>query len=216
MTLNVALILAVLVLLPFDAKAQSWGKNAVSDPLRETSFVRFTLTGKFLVPPRRSSLAKPAIVVECQPGRHNFTRTKGHFLAGWIDTGAVLDSVVSQSGSPPQLESGATLPDVVQVEYRRDGEKKLQEDSWPTAQNATSAYLSMPPFCGGGCTLAELLYGHIVPSAEKLAPVHKLIIGLPEYQGGEIEMQFDIPDPREVGDTCGIIRYSKKDWKAQK
>lgn len=198
------------------APKSSWVKSEIYDPLRRMSFEQFVLDGKFLVPPRETSLRRPRITVECEPGRHNYARTMGHVFESWIDTGAVLDA--TDAGNlgvqPVELGSGVTLPYAVAVEYRRDNEKQLQQNAWPTTEKGTSAYLGVVPFCNG-CPLTELLYGHIIVYADKLNPVHQLIIGLPEYGGGEIEMQFNIPNPREVGDACGLITYPKREWKGE-
>jgi hypothetical protein len=36
-------------------------------------------------------------------------------------------------------------------------------------------------------------------------PVRKVIIGFDEYLGGEVVMQFEMPDPTEIADACGVI-----------
>jgi hypothetical protein len=37
--------------------------------------------------------------------------------------------------------------------------------------------------------------------------VRNIVLGVPEYLGGEIEMKFDLPDSTEVADACGIILH---------
>src|ERR1035438_2817471 len=76
------------------AQAPTWTETDKSDPLHQTSFKEFTLTGKFLVPPRQSNLAAPLLVLHCQPGRRGRHLTDGTFGEGWIATGAVLNSTV--------------------------------------------------------------------------------------------------------------------------
>ncbi len=40
-------------------------------------------------------------------------------------------------------------------------------------------------------------------------PVRKLIIGVPEYLGAEVEVEFDMPDPNEVAETCAVLWHKK-------
>src|SRR5450759_1837789 len=75
------------------AALSSWTQADKADALHGTSFREFTLEGKFLVPPRQSSLSAPVLVLHCQPGRHTHGKvhTNGHFVEGWIAAGSVLD-----------------------------------------------------------------------------------------------------------------------------
>ncbi len=34
-----------------------------------------------------------------------------------------------------------------------------------------------------------------------------MVIGVSEYLGGEIVMQFDMPDASEVAEACGVILH---------
>jgi hypothetical protein len=52
----------------------------------------------------------------------------------------------------------------------------------------------------------NLLYGHLLPHKENTGPqTRKLVIGLQEYLGPEVVIQFDLPDSTEVAETCGAI-----------
>jgi hypothetical protein len=57
--------------------------------------------------------------------------------------------------------------------------------------------------------LDTLLYAHFLPHKENTTPsVKKAVIGIDEYLGGEIVMQFYFPsetDEVEVADACGVI-----------
>jgi hypothetical protein len=35
--------------------------------------------------------------------------------------------------------------------------------------------------------------------------VRKVVIGVPQYLGSEVVMQFDMPDATDVAETCGVI-----------
>jgi hypothetical protein len=192
---RILLLTAFATLAVAHAQTPSWTKADKSDPLLHLSFVEFTLEGKFLMPPKNSSLETPTLVVHCQPGNHyqrgNHRTTNGHFLEGWIATGAVLDTHVGDNGI-------VSIP----VLFRLD-DKKLQSDLWAPSTDHTAVYLTHSLFCGS-CILNNLLYGHSLPhKEEKGDQIRKVSIGVPEYLGAEIEM----PDATEVGDACGVIEH---------
>lgn len=169
-----------------------WKQTAVNDPLRGVAFEQFTLEGRFLVPPQHSQMTAPALVVQCQPGKHR--TTNGLFMAGWIATGAVLNSVV-------QRNAAIRIP----VEYRLD-DKKLQSDFWQRSRDTTAIMLNDNGFLTNDCNINTLLYGHCAKHKRgKGDPVRKVLIGVPEYLGSEIEMEFEMPDPEQVADACGLI-----------
>ena len=174
------------------AHAQTWTETDKSDPLHQTSFKEFTLTGKFLVPPRQSNLAAPLLVLHCQPGRRGRHLTDGTFGEGWIATGAVLNSTVVNN----------TLGVRVPVEYRFD-DKKLQGDFWNVSTDHSGVILS-------DLDLNNLLYGHILLHKEGTSgQVRRIMLGFPEYLGGQIQLQFDLPDSTEVADACGVILHKR-------
>ena len=178
-----------------NSAAGAWTQADKSDALHGTSFREFRLEGRFLVPPQHASIPAPVMVLQCQPGPHGFGtgKTNGHFVEGWIATGTVLNSVDAS---------------LVPVEFRLD-DKKLQNDAWPVSTDRTGVFLNRP-FCAD-CTLANLLYGHILPHKEGSGPqVNKLIIGVPEYLAAQIQMQFDFPDSTEVAEACGIITHKQR------
>jgi hypothetical protein len=176
---------------PLGAQAPTWVRSEKVDALRNSSYTQFELLGKFLVAPRSSSRAQPVIVVQCQAGHHR--KTNGGFISGWIDTGAVLDSQTGHNG-------GSYLP----VEFRLDS-GKLQSENWGISTDFSSIEMAQI-FCWD-CNLANLLYGHTMWHKPGTSDqIHKVIIGVAEHLGSEIQMQFDMPDPTEVADVCGILR----------
>jgi hypothetical protein len=58
--------------------------------------------------------------------------------------------------------------------------------------------------------LDDLLYGHVLRHKEGTnAQVRRIMLGVPEYLGAQIQMQFDLPDSTEVADACGVILHKR-------
>src|SRR5260370_28634827 len=112
-----------------------------------------------------------------------------------------MDSTVSEQG-----------PVSVNVQFRLDG-GKLQSESWGRSTDFSSIFFSHPTchICGSGYDiLGNLLYGHGTYHKENTTPqVRKVVVGVPEYHGGEVVMQFDMPDATEVAEACGIILHKQ-------
>jgi len=179
-----------------------WQREPKTDPLRDTNFLQFSLIGKFLTQPRNASNGNPTLIVHCKPGKDkksNHGYTNGKFRDGYIFVGGVTDSSVSDNGNS-----------FVTVQFRLD-DGKLQSESWGRSNDFSSIFFSHPTcfLCGGGYDIfANLLYGHAMYHKENTTPqVRKMVIGVSEYLGGEIVMQFDMPDSTEVAEACGIILH---------
>jgi len=156
--------------------------------------------GKFLTAPSGDSAKLPPVmIVRCIPGKNMHGKTNGKFSSGYIFVGGVLDTTVSESGNS-----------VVKVEYRLD-DGKLQPESWGRSTNFSAIFMSHPDcqLCGSGYDhFANLLYGHHLYHKENTSPqIKKVVLGVPEFLGGEIVMQFDLPDSAEVAEACGIIMH---------
>ncbi len=65
-------------------------------------------------------------------------------------------------------------------------------------------------FDSGWKEFANLLYANRNYQKENAPQVRKVVIGVPEYMGSEVAMQFDLPASRDVADLCGLILYKKK------
>ncbi|MGO9012870.1 MAG: hypothetical protein ACLQPN_22470 [Bryobacteraceae bacterium] len=179
----------LLALLPrLIAQSPTWAKTDRSDALHGTSFKEFRLTGKFLTPPRQSTLSEPVIVLQCRPDArgHRAAHMNDRFVKGWIATGAVLDGGV--------------------VEYRLD-EGKLQRTAWDVSTDRSGVFLNTPN-CWD-CNLNSLLYGSKNPPKEG-APARKIILGAYEYLGAQFQMQFDLPDSGDVLEACGVTAAPSK------
>lgn len=196
------LIGIVVTALPLIGVAQTtpqWEREEKTDQLRGTTYSQFSLAGKFLTPPKNLS-GEPRMVVRCIGGQKqrkgNGGYTNGKFLTGFIAVGTVLDS----GDSAP--------PGRIQVQFRLD-DGKIQTREWANSTDY-SAIFFYEEFGSGWGQFANLLYGHELYHKENTNPqVRKVVIAVDQYLGGEIVMQFDMPDATVVGDTCGIIEHHK-------
>jgi hypothetical protein len=189
---------------------QGWIRTDTKDPLTDFSYVRFTLDGKFLQAPSSGKADKPTLVVECDPTKIQLRGTiHGKVLRSFITIGTVLDSQVSTHEGLLVTTTQSLVP----VMYRRDDEKKIQHDSWAAATNYSALFLGFQAgfiHDNGEVHLGELFYGHGVTHVEgKGEQVRKLVISVPEYLGGDVVMQFDLPDLTSVSDSCGLIEHKR-------
>ncbi len=172
---------------PQQTNAPAWQREEKSDPLHKVSYSQFTLKGAYLIPPKQPNIP-PLLVVRCVAGSHkvNGGTANGKFLTGYLAVAAVLDF------------HGGQVP----VEFRLD-DRKLQSVYWSSSTDGSGAFFSFVDF-------DNLLYGHLLPHKENTGPpVRKVVLGVPEYLGAEVEVQFDLPDSNDVADTCGVIVHKK-------
>jgi hypothetical protein len=192
---------AIVAFLLFAAPAfsQEWKKEEKTDPLRGNHYVQLSLDGKYLTPPQNASKdAIPTMVVKCVPGPHNSGKihARGKFLEGYVHVGGVVDSNVSTGGD-------------VHDQFRLD-KGKLQNAYWSHSTNYAAIFFHYS-IGSGWEEFANLLYGHRDYHKENSNPqVRKVVIGVPEFLGTEVVMQFDMPDATEVADACGVISYKQK------
>jgi hypothetical protein len=174
-----------------------WHREQKNDPVRSLSFTQFSLTGKFLTPPQNASTPNPMMFVRCIPGSNHHGHTNGKFVAGYIFVGGAISYDVSESGAS-----------FVPVEFRLD-DGKLQSERWGRSTDPSAVFFADPTCssCGGGNEVfANLLYGHHpFHKQDTNLQVRKIVIGMDEFLGGEVVMQFDLPDATEVAEACGII-----------
>jgi hypothetical protein len=121
------------------------------------------------------------IVVQCLPGKHGIYN--GRFLAGFVKTGSVLNTESAQ--------------------YRLDDGKLQPGIGWSPSTDGLSAFFPEVSF-------NNFLYGHLFKHKENTSgPVKKVVLAIDEFLGGEIVMQFDMPDPSEMAEVCGVIAHKK-------
>ncbi len=105
--------------------------------------------------------------------------------------GAVLDTHVDASAS------SATV-----VQFRLD-DKKIQTGYWTPSTDFGGAFFT-------DLDLDNLLYGHMLPHKEGTGdPVRKVVIAANEFLAGQVVAEFDMPDPTQVAEACGVIFHKK-------
>jgi hypothetical protein len=169
--------------------APNWTKEEKADPLREVKYLQFSLDGSFLTSPKSLGAgAKPTLILRCMPGSFVHGRAHGKFMDGHIYVGAVVDTRSDSSGTS------------VPVQFRLD-DGKLQSASWSHSTDYSSIFFEE-------IDLNTLFYGHFMFHKENTSPqVKKIVIGIDEYLGGEVVMQFQLPDSSEVAEACGVTWY---------
>lgn len=191
MRLNVlvcALAVAVLAVSTAAQGVPKWSREDKSDPMTDKQVVEFTLLGKFLSAPSGPHPDAPALVLRCQPGSHDFGRFGGKLLSGFVLLGSVVDATREE-----------TLPGEIRIRYRLD-DGKPHEALWGHSTNFAALTFS-------DVDLDTLLYGHFMPHKRDTSPaVRKVLIEAPEYLGGDVVAEFDMPDPEDVAAACGVLR----------
>jgi hypothetical protein len=168
------------------AQSASWQREEKTDPLRGTAYSQFTLTGKFLTPPKLATTEPPVFIVKCIPDDH-------HKINGGFINGKFLDAYVIARGVLDRTSKGH-----VAVQYRLD-DGKMHTEFWGAGTDGTAAFPQ-------DIELNTILYGHFMKHKEGTnPPVHKVVMGMHEYLGAEIVVQFDMPDPDQVADACGLL-----------
>ena len=185
----VAIALVLLTLCVHAQDAPAWSRAAKTDQLTGANSVEFTLLGKFLAAPNGPGApTQPTLVARCIPGERSWGRFGGKFLEGYVLVGSVVDthgSIVREAGIP--------------VRYRLD-DGKVQSATWTQSTNYAGVFFSWADF-------ANLLYAHMLPHKKNSSPpVRKVVISIPEFLAADIVAQFDMPEPSEVADACGITR----------
>lgn len=187
MSTDMKVSLAVLffgVLVPCFAQADAgWVRSEQKDALRGTSFLQFRLAGKFLAPPKTGDSEAPAMIAHCLPGKHERIYN-GKVIDFYVHVGAVLNS--EKAFVSVRLNDG-----------------KVQQELWSTSTDRSAAFFS-------SLMLNNFLYGHILPHKEGSGPpVRKVVIGVEEFLAGVIVMQFDMPDPSEIQEACGVVAHKR-------
>ncbi len=175
----------------FAQNPSKWLKEEKTAPLRGTSYLQFSLDGQFLTPPRNTAPnTKPTMILRCTPSSFSRDHLHGKLMSGYIFVGAVVETRESSLGGTR-----------VDAKFRLD-DGKLQTSPLSHSRDFSSIYLSETD-------LNTLLYGHFMfHKANTTTSVKKAVIGIDEYLGGEVVMQFDFPselDEAEVADACGVL-----------
>ena len=163
------------------AAAQEWQSTVKTDPLTGKSFTQYVLAGKFLTPPSEWNGVLPSISLRCDPAGHR-GRLSGRFIDGFIIVNAVVDLTNGKSST---------------VQYRlNDG--KVQTDDGEVGTSIDFQALSITSMF-----LSNILWGHEIPHKPHSSDqVHKFVIAVQQHVGGQIVMEFDMPDAEQVGAAC--------------
>ncbi len=164
------------------APTQQWEQSQETDARRGTTYTQFTLAGKFLKPPRNSGSDRPTLVVKCTPDRHSRGSNR-KFSAGSLRVGTPLKI----DWVEPEVIHGIAYYAKVSVRYRLD-EGKARQDQWSPGEDETTA--SFPK-----SMLKEMLRARTV------------LITMNEDHGAEVALQFDMPDPTQVAEACGMVDH---------
>lgn len=177
-------------LLSLPSCAQTWEKLDKKDAFTGNSYIQYSLTGKFLTPPRDGAVDAPRIVLECLPGEKKFSGkwySAGQFIKGYIAVGAILNDTTNG----------------VAVSYRRD-DGKPQSAFWSISTDRNGLFPS-------GFQLNNILYGHdLIHKVNTTPPVKKLVLMADEYLGVGIVMQFDMTGIDDIAGGCGLAIYEKR------
>lgn len=186
--------LRVLVFLSFAALAISpraqepsrgshgWQRVEKPDPGRGVLSTQFTLTGRFLDPPRGNVPGPPSIVLSCLPSKSG-PSAEGKFLSGYIQTGTPLKVDFVE---PSEIHGTSYFPEI-SVQYHV-GNEKPQNVQWPPRSDKTSISLDKD-------------------SAKKLLRGRELVLSMEEPFESQVVLHFDIPDSADVLNTCGIREH---------
>jgi hypothetical protein len=163
------------------AHAQAWQTIPKSDPLTGKSETTYILTGTFLTAPQHGSGQPPMFTLKCDPSP-NHSRFSGKLLNAFSVVNAVVD-----------LKNGGNTT----VRYRLDDGKPQDANLVEYSTDFQAIHLQQ-------LLVNNLLWGHMLfHKPGKGDQVHKVIFAVQEHLGGQVVMQFDMPDAQEVGAACG-------------
>jgi hypothetical protein len=170
-----------------------WQVEQIKDPFLGTEAAQYRLEGKYLSAPVQGDTAMPAMYLRCKAQPHS--KYYGKLQDAFLFVGnAVVDSHVSYDYSTR-----------VTVQYRLDDGKVHTEYF---SHSSDFKMISLQPRGCGECTINNFFYGHELSHKEGTSPqIKKVVLSIPEYMGGNIVIQFDLPDVTEVAKTCGVTYH---------
>jgi hypothetical protein len=163
--------------------AQEWRRQTQKTD-SESVTTRFTLTGKFIKWPKGDPSSRPALIVDCGPGRRA-SSSEGSFVGGSLLVGAPLKIEYVE---PSEIRGTSYYPKV-SVVYRLNDAKE-EKEKWTPGKEKTSASFSKNDL-------------------KKILRAHTLEITVDDESGSPIVMQFDMPDPAELGAACNVDERKK-------
>jgi hypothetical protein len=159
------------------SSSQGWKLTQKTDAIHD-AYTRFTLVGKFLKSPQGDDTSnRPAMVVDCS------SYNRSHKSKFWRGSLAVGDPLKIDWVEPEQIEVTSYYPKVAVVYRLNDG--KEDKENWTPGTNKTSA--SFPK-----------------SSLQKILRARTLELTAEDNHGLHVVMQFDMPDPTQVEQTCDV------------
>jgi hypothetical protein len=170
--------------LQLPSSAHVWRQSQRTDTASGTASTRFTLVGKFLKSPEGDISNRPAMVVDCIPGKAS-DHTKGRFVAASLLIGINLKIEYVE----PEEIHGTSYYPKVSVRYRIN-DTKDEEEKWSPGTDKTS--VSIPKD-----SLKKILRAQTVDTTAN------------DEHGSQIVMKFDLPDPASVEAACNVDEREK-------
>jgi hypothetical protein len=164
---------------PPPSSAQMWQKSQQTDSARTFTYSRYTLSGKFQVSPQEQAANRPALAVDCIPGKGS-APAGGKFLAANLLAESPLKIVYVE----PEEIHGTSYYAKVVVRIRADGAKE-EEEKWSAGADKASASISRD-------TLKRILRAHSIS------------ITTDDDHGSQLAMQFEMPDATFVEQACDL------------
>lgn len=188
--------LAVLVLavaaLAVEQDGPRWQTQAIKDPFLNIELTQYRLEGKYLAAPSEGS-ATPAMYLRCNPAPHG--KYYGKLEDAFLFVGdTIVDSHIAYRRSSR-----------VAIQYRLD-DGKIHTSS--LAHSPDFKMLALQTWGCETCLLNDFFYGHDISHKENTSPqIKRVVLSIPEYRGGNIVIQFDLPDVTEVAKACGVTYH---------
>lgn len=164
------------------SSSQGWRQTERTDAVRG-KYTRFTLVGKFVKSPQGDDASnRPAMVVDCS------TYNRSHRSKFWRGSLVVGDPLKIDWVEPEQIEVMSYYPKAAVVYRLNDG--KTDKENWTPGTDKKSASFPQSSF-------------------EKILRAQTLEITADDNRGSQVVMQFDLPDPTPVEQSCDVDVHKK-------
>ncbi len=168
---------------PQPANGPDWQASQRTD-YHGAPYTQFILTGRFVKRPHADVTAPPSLVVNCEPTKESRWSRPG-FRDATLRVGAFLKIDYIE----PEEIRGMSYDPKITVRYRLDDGKEEHEEWAPNSDKTVS---SLPK-----------------EALKKLLEAHTVLLTVNEDGAGEVEMQFDMPDPGKVSQACYLKVHRK-------
>jgi hypothetical protein len=162
------------------ASAHVWRQSKETNTADAYTYTRFTLVGKFSMSPHDAVASRPALVVDCIPGK-GANHPKGKFLTANLLVGTALKVIYVE----PEEIIGTSYYPKIAVQFHTDDASGETRENWSTGTEKTSAVIPKD-------------------ALKKILRAHTLTISANDDHGSPVAMQFDLADPASVEQTCNV------------